>query len=78
MPMIAGDSPPARGYYTTNLWRPGDWVVDEHEITLPRPFDPKRDRVTIGLYRLDTMERLPAQGAGVGVSGDSVTLTGVN
>ena len=52
------DSFPARGYYPTSLWRPGDVVVDEHILLLPEPYDPARHVLTVGLYRLETMRRL--------------------
>jgi len=52
------DSPPARGYYSTSLWRVGDIVDDEHILILPEPYDPDRHKVIVGLYQWQTLERL--------------------
>lgn len=52
------DSPPARGYYPTSLWRVGDIVDDEHTLALPEPYDPAEHRIIVGLYNLETLQRL--------------------
>jgi 4-amino-4-deoxy-L-arabinose transferase-like glycosyltransferase len=52
------DSPPARGYYPTSLWRVGDIVDDEHTLTLPEPYDPVKHKLIVGLYQLQTLDRL--------------------
>jgi len=52
------DSLPARGYYPTSRWRPGDIIGDEHLLDLPAPYDPARYQLVVGLYRLETMQRL--------------------
>jgi 4-amino-4-deoxy-L-arabinose transferase-like glycosyltransferase len=57
-PVGQHDGPPAYGYYTTDRWRPGDLIEDRHEIALTAPCDRPACRVLVGLYRLDTMERL--------------------
>ena len=55
------DSPPRYGRYPTVLWRAGDVVPDDHPLTVPAdavgPF-----RLRVGLYRPDTLERLPVSG----------------
>ena len=57
-PVGQHDGPPAYGWYTTDRWRPGDLIEDRHEIALVAPYDRTKCRVLVGLYRLDTMERL--------------------
>ena len=52
------DSPPAGGYYPTSLWRVGDIVDDEHTLTLPEPYDPVKHKLIVGLYQLQTLDRL--------------------
>ncbi len=52
------DGQPAGGRLPTSAWRPGDHVVDVHEVDLRAPYDPKTDRVIVGLYDLATMARL--------------------
>lgn len=65
------DGPPGAGRYTTDRWRPGDIIADRHEIALTAPYDRAGCRVFVGLYRLDTMERLElvnADGAPTGTT----------
>jgi len=69
------DAQPARGYYPTSQWRPGDRVVDEHLVELPRPVGPDQARIVVGLYRLDTLERLVVVDHTGRPVGDSVTLS---
>jgi len=52
------DSPPAGGYYPTSLWRVGDIVDDEHTLALPEPYEPVEHRIIVGLYQLETLQRL--------------------
>jgi 4-amino-4-deoxy-L-arabinose transferase-like glycosyltransferase len=52
------DGLPAGGYYTTTQWRPGDLVEDRHEVALSQNFDPQHCQILVGLYRLQTMQRL--------------------
>ena len=68
------DTPPARGYYPTDLWRAGDIIVDEHPITLSAPFDEASDAIWIGLYQYEAARRVQLlDDAGVPVS-DHVIL----
>jgi hypothetical protein len=66
---VAGfDGPPVGGDYPTSLWDAGETIVDMHELGLGRgevtsPLQPGRYRLLVGLYRLDTGERLPAAGS---------------
>jgi hypothetical protein len=53
------DSPPAAGAYPTSVWNPGEIIADEHRLgELP----PGRYTLQVGLYRLDTGQRLPVVG----------------
>lgn len=72
-PLTTGDGPACGGYYPTHFWRVGDWIVDERVIQLPRPFDPARDQVIVGMYDLETLQRLPVVRDGA-PSGDSIAL----
>lgn len=72
-PLTAGDGPACEGYYPTHFWRAGDWILDKRVIQLPRPFDPAQDQVIVGMYDLDTLQRLPVFREGV-PSGDSIAL----
>ncbi|MFO7918687.1 MAG: hypothetical protein R6V13_11455 [Anaerolineae bacterium] len=55
------DGEPRSGKYPTSLWMSHDTVVDERDLTIPRDLPDGPYRLLIGLYRPDTMERLPAQ-----------------
>ncbi len=73
--MIApGDSPPAGGYYLTPQWRPGDIIIDDHCVSLPEPFDSQQHDIVVGLYDLQTMERLALLDEAGCVVGDHVEI----
>jgi hypothetical protein len=65
---VAGfDGPPLGGNYPTSWWEAGEVIVDAHPLDLARasatwPLESGRHRLLVGLYRLDTGERLPAVG----------------
>jgi 4-amino-4-deoxy-L-arabinose transferase-like glycosyltransferase len=65
---VAGfDGPPLGGNYPTSWWEANETIVDAHPLDLTRagvslPLESGRHRLLVGLYRLDTGERLPAIG----------------
>jgi 4-amino-4-deoxy-L-arabinose transferase-like glycosyltransferase len=65
---VAGfDGPPVQGDYPTSWWEAGETIVDVHFLQLGQagvtlPMESGRYRLLVGLYRLDTGERLPAIG----------------
>jgi len=44
----------------TILWNAGDEVLDQHRVTLPAGLPPDHYWVAVGIYDLETVERLPA------------------
>ena len=58
--MFAADAQPHGGTYPTSAWESGEWIEDEHP--LPTIDTSTVKRVSIGLYRLDTGERLSIDG----------------
>ena len=60
--VIGGDAQPVGGNYPTSAWQPGEVIEDVH--LLPAGSAMKIPRASIGLYRLDTGERLPIDGTG--------------
>jgi hypothetical protein len=52
------DSWPVQGTHPTSQWRPGKRVSDPYEVRLESDAPPGRYRVAVGLYELETMERL--------------------
>jgi len=62
------DAQPAGGAYPTSIWDAGEVVADEHVLSLPPGQLPDTYRLRVGLYALETGERLPVAG------GDSIEL----
>ncbi|NTU62848.1 MAG: phospholipid carrier-dependent glycosyltransferase [Chloroflexi bacterium] len=58
--VISGDGQPVGGNYPTSVWQAGQVIEDAHP--LPAGSELKIPRASIGLYRLDTGERLPVDG----------------
>lgn len=54
-----GDSAPRTGSYPTSFWLPGEIIEDTHRISLPPELPSGDYRVRMGIYLLDTGERLP-------------------
>jgi len=54
-----GGCHPMVGCYPMTHWRPGDAVVDELVLAIPRPWDPQRDQVWVGMYHWPELERVP-------------------
>jgi hypothetical protein len=56
------DFQPLKGEYPTRYWRPGEVVVDVVDIPIPPGIAAGEYRVLAGLYRWETLERLPVTG----------------
>jgi hypothetical protein len=63
------DARPQGGAYPTSVWDGGEVVVDEHTLALPPDLPPGDYWLRVGLYLLETGERLPVTG-----NGDSIQL----
>jgi hypothetical protein len=53
------DNPPQNGMYPTYLWDPGERVRDSYRLELPIDAPPGQYHFGVGMYMLQTMERLP-------------------
>lgn len=53
------DSYPLDGRYPTTAWQPGEVVRDVHRLALPSGLPPGAYRLIAGMYRLETLQRLP-------------------
>jgi hypothetical protein len=53
------DGQPLDGAYPTSRWQPGETVIDPITFSLPENLEPGAYELLAGLYRLDTLERLP-------------------
>jgi 4-amino-4-deoxy-L-arabinose transferase-like glycosyltransferase len=56
------DSWPLDGAYPTSRWRPGEAVIDPQPVRLPEDLPPGDYTLWAGMYRLETLERLPVAG----------------
>jgi hypothetical protein len=63
------DVQPKGGTYPTSVWDVGEVIVDPHSLTLPPGLPAGQYRLRVGMYRLETGERLP-----VDANGDSVEV----
>jgi hypothetical protein len=73
-PVAQLDSQPLQGAYPTSFWRPGERIQDPSLLEIP-PEVPAGDYdLRVGIYLLETGERLPRFGTGGQVLGDSITL----
>jgi hypothetical protein len=69
------DGQPQGGAYPTSVWDVGEVVVDEHVLPLPPGLLPGDYRLRVGLYLVETGERLPVEGGGDSVELGPVALT---
>jgi len=60
--LAQGDSQPLDGLYSTSKWQPGETIVHPIDIELPLDLAAGPYSIFVGLYRLDTMARLPLEG----------------
>jgi hypothetical protein len=67
------DMYPGEGTYPTSLWSPGDVIADTYVVPVsPATMTPSEVELEVGLYRLDTGERLTATDATGAKLGDSL------
>ena len=72
------DGPPEGGKMPTSLWQEGEEVLDEHEIPVDGGLSGKRLSVEVGMYRLDTGERLAAEWSGGAAAGDELQIAEIS
>jgi len=78
LPASQADAPPVGGDYPTSLWSPGEIVLDGHLIPT-EGLPPGTYRLRVGMYLLETGERLPAaDGAGAYLPDGAVPLAEVD
>ncbi len=72
-----GDSQPRDGNYPTDIWDEGEIIADKHVLPLPSHLAEGEYRLMVGMYLLETMQRLPALDAnGMRLSDDQILLPG--
>jgi len=76
-PLAQSDGQPIDGALPTSLWLPKIVVRDERTIDLPAALPPGAYHLRVGLYRLETMERLEVIAPQHAVADRAVELTTV-
>jgi hypothetical protein len=77
-PYAQDDGQPRDGTYPTSYWDVGQVVTDVHTLPIPDDLPPGQYRLTVGMYLLETGERLPAfDTEGERLPSDAVPLTQV-
>lgn len=76
-PVAQGDGPPVMGDYPTSMWSAGETLADPHLLSVPRDLPAGQYRLLVGMYNLETMERLPrSDGSAVSIEiPTTVTIT---
>jgi hypothetical protein len=67
---------PVQGTYPTSAWIPGMVIADSYSVLLDSTAEDGRYSVEVGLYLLDTMQRLPVMNADGSTSRDWVIVGG--
>jgi hypothetical protein len=67
------DAPPLANNYPTRWWAAGEVIVDPHPLDLSQ-LSPGEYQILVGLYLLDTGERLPATAGGAPLPGYALEL----
>ncbi len=67
------DSQPLGGYYPTSLWEEGEVIRDSYVLTLREDVPEGEYRIEVGMYLLETMERLSIIKEGE-IAGDEILL----
>jgi 4-amino-4-deoxy-L-arabinose transferase-like glycosyltransferase len=71
------DRLPLAGRYPTEQWKVDEWIVDEFALPLVADLATADYQIEVGMYRPDTLERLPVSVAGVRQPGDRLLLPAV-
>jgi hypothetical protein len=70
------DSLPQDGTYPTSAWQPGEVVIDQRTFTVDPGAPPMTHTLEVGMYRLETLARLPVlDAAGQPVPDDRILLS---
>jgi len=76
-PVAQTDSEPGGGLALTTTWAPGQTVPDNHGLFLPSDLPAGQYQLLVGLYNMDTGERLPVA-VGDTIVGDRLDLGSIS
>jgi hypothetical protein len=68
------DSPPMNGRYPTGSWLPNQIVEDKTTLSLGADLLPEEYRIAVGMYELETGERLEVKGGDEALPGNAILL----
>ena len=68
---------PVQGTRLTSSWRPGEVIVDAYAVSFNPDAPPGPYQVHVGMYLLDTLERVPVLNADGAPVEDKVVLSGL-
>jgi hypothetical protein len=71
------DGQPVCGTLPTSEWEPGQYVVDPYRIAISDEAPPGAVPLTVGMYDLATMQRLPVTASDGAPAGDYITISEV-
>jgi hypothetical protein len=71
------DNPPMNGTYPTTLWAPGEVVADAYALQVDADAQPGTHAIEVGLYVVETGQRLPVLDAAGQVTGDRILVSEV-
>lgn len=57
-PVAQIDRPPTGAFYPIRAWNAGEWLAESYTLEIPPDLAPGEYRLTVGLYRPETNERL--------------------
>ena len=68
------DGVPCDATEPTWHWQTGEYILDEHSLTVPADTSPGEYLLGVGLYDADTLERLPPTGEDLNVRWNEAIL----
>lgn len=68
------DNQPQGGAYPTSIWDEGEVVKDEYALPLYPDLPPGEYQLRVGMYLLETLERLPLLDENGQTIGDNIVL----
>jgi hypothetical protein len=71
------DHKPQEGFYPTPYWQPGEEIIDTHILPLPLTLPPGGYTLLLGLYEVETGQRLQILDEAGKFKSDHVRLEGI-
>ena len=72
--VVQRDSQPLDGFRPTSTWRPGQEITDRYGLLIPATLPPGAYPLVIGMYDVETGQRLQVSGGGTQTGADRILL----